>query len=67
MFWLLPTHFPTPSLGKKTPNILNFFARRHKDTYWPLQTDLQVDDGAKLAKMFIKFTDVVEFRGNLPH
>ncbi len=30
-------------------------------------TDLQVDDGAKLAEMFIEFADVVELRRNLPN
>lgn len=30
-------------------------------------TDLQVDDGAKLAEMLIEFADVVELRGNLPN
>lgn len=31
------------------------------------ETDLQVDDGAELAEMFVEFADVVEFRGNLPN
>lgn len=30
-------------------------------------TDLQVDDGAKLAEMFVEFADVVELGGNLPN
>lgn len=30
-------------------------------------TYLQVDDGSKLAEMFIEFADVIEFGGNLPN
>lgn len=31
------------------------------------ETDLQVDDGSKLAEMLVEFADVVELGGNLPN
>lgn len=30
-------------------------------------TDLQVDDGSKLAEMLVEFADVVKLGGNLPN
>lgn len=37
-------------------------------TFWVIPVGhLEVDDGAKLAEMFIEFADVVELRGNLPN
>lgn len=32
-----------------------------------MRTHLQVDDGSKLAEMFIEFADVVKLCRNLPH